>query len=200
MRNSKKFSSFLLIVLIAVLAACREEEPEEEIENTPQPSEATIQLSWAYNIEFAGFYAAAEQGFYENENLDVRLLEGGFNDEGQYIDPVAVVMNGDAQFGVMGGDNLLLSRAEGKPLVAIATIYQRSPVVFASLAENNIERPQDMVGHTVAVTEGNVTFTVYNALLASQGISRDQVTEIPRTDFTGAPLANGEVDVMPAFI
>jgi ABC-type nitrate/sulfonate/bicarbonate transport system substrate-binding protein len=154
----------------------------------------TVQLAWVNTAEYAGFYEAEEKGYYANENLAVQLNELG------ETSPIDEVATGKADFGITSADILLSARAKGSPVVAIATIYQRSPVAFISLAEKNITRPQDLIGKKVLVHFDGTTGLVYRALLASQGIDFSKVEGVPRTDFTNKPLLDGQVDVMDAFI
>ncbi|MBE7556491.1 MAG: ABC transporter substrate-binding protein [Anaerolineales bacterium] len=153
-----------------------------------------VQLAWVHGSEYAGFYEAEEKGYYAAENLAVKLNELGDTS------PIDQVVNGKADFGITSADTLLLARAKGAPVVAIATIFQRSPVAFISLAEKNISRPQDLVGKRVLVHFDGTTGLVYKALLAAQGIDPSKVEGVPRTDFSNKQLLDGEVDVSDAFI
>jgi NitT/TauT family transport system substrate-binding protein len=168
------------------------------VQGTTPPAEVSIQFSWTPTIEWAGFYVAEAEGYYAEENISVELLAGGYDADGNYIDPISEVLSGDADFGVTEAGILMEARAGGAPVVAIASIYQRHPLAMLSLAEKNITRPQDMIGKTVQVSENTVV--VYHALLAAQGIDPAQVNEVERTDFTTAPLINGEADVIDAWV
>jgi NitT/TauT family transport system substrate-binding protein len=95
---------------------------------------------------------------------------------------------------------LLLARAEGKPLVAVATIHQRSPVAFISLTERSISRPKDLIGKTVVVDLNGKTAIIYRALLTSQGINPADVNTQPRTDYSNDALLSGKADVMDAYL
>jgi NitT/TauT family transport system substrate-binding protein len=97
-------------------------------------------------------------------------------------------------------DRVLLARAAGKPVVAIATIYQRSPLAFVSLAKNNITKPQDFINKKVVVDLQGTTGIIYRALLASQSINETLVKTQPRVDYTNDALLNGQADVIDAFI
>jgi NitT/TauT family transport system substrate-binding protein len=163
-------------------------------------TQTSIQLSWLHSIEFAGFYAASQHGDYARAGLDVRVENGGFDVSGAYIDPVERVISGKSAFGVAGADVILKARAAGKPLVAIAAIYQRSPVVLISLPETNISSPQDLIGHHVLTEPETTVALTYAALLASQKIDRATIKETARTDFTVNPLFTGAADVLPGFI
>jgi NitT/TauT family transport system substrate-binding protein len=156
-----------------------------------------LQLDWIHTIEYSSFYTAQDQGAYAAANLDVTIET---LDQKLPVDAVDAVAAGKAQFGVTSADNLLFARAAGKPLVAIATIYQRSPVVFISLAKNKIIRPQDLVGKTVVLDLEGSTAIVYWALLSSQGIDATQVNTQPRSDYGNDSLLQGKADVIDAFI
>lgn len=153
-----------------------------------------VQLGWIHSIEYSGFYTAQDQGYYAAANLEVSL------DVLDQTEPVDQVMLGKAQFGVTSADVLLLARATGKPLVAIATIYQRSPVAYISLAKNHIIKPQDFINKTVVVDLKSGGGILLRALLASQSITEAQVNMQPRTDYTNDALLNGQADVLDAYI
>lgn len=196
--------ALLTVALLVFVAVCASgcggsAEPSVEEGREAAPSDQTsIRFSWIHSIEYAGFYAAEADGYYAEENLSVDLRGGGFDEDGNYLDPVTEVLDGEVDFGVMDAGVLVSARADGAPLVAIASIYQLHPIAFISLAEQGIERPQDLVGKSVDVSDNSLV--VYEALLNSQGIDPSTVNMIPRTDFTTKPLVNGEVDVIDAWV
>ena len=102
-----------------------------------------LQLRWHHQFQFAGYYAAEKQGFFEDAGLRVELVEGG---EG--LDAVQEVLNGRAEFGV-GNAELLLHYLEGAPLVALAPIFQHSPLALMSRRDAQIRHPKDLVGKKV---------------------------------------------------
>ncbi len=124
-------------LLLLSLAACR-------AAPTPPLTPVTVQLSFTHQAEYAGFYAADQQGFYAAEGLQVSFLEGGAE-----VDFLAPVSAGTAQFGIAQPADLILARAAGTPLRSIATIYRRSPVVFIALADTGITRPEDFAGERI---------------------------------------------------
>lgn len=197
MKANQLPQNLLLLVILFVLTALM----TSGCNSTDQPAVAaasatpvTVQLAWAHSSEYSGFYVAEEKGFYTKENLSVT-----FNTLGD-TSPIDLVVAGKADFGITSADNLLSARAKGSPVVAVATIFQRSPVAFISLAEKNITRPQDLIGKKVLVHFDGTTGLVYHALLASQRIDPAKVEGVPRTDFGNDPLLKGQVDVMDAFI
>jgi NitT/TauT family transport system substrate-binding protein len=190
----QNYLSILMAGLLMVLVATGCSSANQPVAAAAPATPVTVQLAWVHSSEYSGFYVAKEKGYYTNENLAVT-----FNALGD-TSPIDLVAEGKADFGITSADNLLSARAKGAPVVAIATIFQRSPVAFISLAKNNITGPQDLIGKKVLVHFEGTTGLVYNALLASQGIDPAKVEGVPRTDFSNQPLLDGQVDVMDAFI
>jgi ABC-type nitrate/sulfonate/bicarbonate transport system substrate-binding protein len=166
---------------------------------TVEPSvPVRVQLAWTHEYSSAFFYAAELNHHFDEEHLDVSLSEGGFVD-GSYVEPIDEVLSGEFDFGAASASGLLQARADGKPVVAIATIFQRNPTAIISLPESDINQPQDLIGKTVAVAEGGAT-RVLQTMLISQGIELDQVTIIPREGFGIEPLINHDVDALVGWI
>ena len=186
----------LLIVTTIVLSACGANTPAASTAAPKTP--VSIQLAWTHEYSSASFYAAEKNGHFAAQNLGVRLDVGGFTSTG-YIEPIAQVVNGTVDFGVTGATAIIQARAEGKPVVGIATILQRSPLAILSLANSGIRRPQDLIGRRVAVAEGGAS-QLYSLLLKSQQIDPAAVKTVPRVSFGIDPLVNGEVDAMVAWV
>ncbi len=194
--RSKTFVSILLLLSL-VLTACNNDDSKDE---TPAKSltDVKVQLSWAHTIEFAGFYEADAKGYYKNEGLKADLLAGGFDAEGNMVDPIAVVLSGAAEFGVAASENLITARSEGKPVVAIAAIYQRNPLVYASLLDSNIMTPADMKGKSIRNDPDSAVLLA--ALLKSANLTLDDLNLVTLGDYSTGPLLSGEVDILPAFV
>lgn len=188
--SKRRYLPFLLSVLVLVGVsgvACQQgEAPPADL--TP----ITVQLKYFHQAQFAGFYAADQNGFYAEEGLAVTFLEGG-----PRIDLETPVLDGSAQFGVTAGEQLIYSRAEGEPLRAIGVIFRRNPLVFMTLASSNIVQPQDIVGKTVQYNA--TTRLVLDAMFKRLGIPPGQYTEID-AGFDLARFYSGEVQVWNAFL
>lgn len=153
-----------------------------------------VALDWVHDVDYAGFYLAQDQGLYAAANLDVGILP--FTSTSS----LDMVLQGRAAFGISSADVLLQQRAQGQPLVAIATVYQRNPLGFAALGRSNIVRPHDLLGKRVALDPTGTSPYMLQAMLASQGLDASQVTVIPRTNFTNDALINQEADVIDVYI
>jgi NitT/TauT family transport system substrate-binding protein len=133
--------------------------------------QVVLQHFWTHGTLFAGFYVADQNEYYAEEGLSVQMVEGGVGVD--YLTPVA---EGAADFGYAGADELIVARAAGLPVRAIATIYRRSPSVLVALADSGITRPQDFIGRTIRVAPQ--TATHFHALMARIGIDSSQYTEV----------------------
>lgn len=129
----------------------------------------TIQLKWKHNFQFAGYYAALEQGYFDDEGLNVRIVEGGPG-----INPVTEVLEKKSQYGVEGSD-LIYYRLQKKPLVVLASIFQHSASALAALKSSGIMTPHDLSGKNVAMLVGNKPITEIVAMLEFEGVPLDSV-------------------------
>lgn len=155
----------------------------------------TIALKWVHQAQFAGLYYADKEGYFEDEGIEANFIPYNFEDS-----PIDLVLSGKAQFGVAGADELLMARAEGKPVKALAVIYQKNPVVAFSLEESGIKKPSDFIGKKVGIeTSQNIEFII-RAMLGVEGVDYDKdVLEVP-IGFDPAPLITGEVDVATGYL
>lgn len=159
--------------------------------------QVTVQLSWFHTVEFAGFYAAVDQGYYAAENISVTLKPGAFD-----IQPWRDVVEGRADFGITGGESLIIARSQGLPLRAIGTLFRRSPVVLIALQGSGIRTPKDMVGKRVGIISPNLDNTndiQLIAMLSNAGIAKTAVDLVPIEDYSIGSLTSGQMDVYSGF-
>lgn len=115
-------------------------------EATGTPDKVTLQLKWVTQAQFAGFYAALEEGYYEEEGLDVTLQPGGPD-----ITPEQVVASGQAEFGIDWLPALLAARDQGGDLVNIAQVFARSGMTEVTHKDSGITDVAGMKGKKVGV-------------------------------------------------
>ena len=104
----------------------------------------SLQLQWYSQAQFAGYYAAASQGYYEDEGLDVTILEGAAD-----IVPIDVLTSGDADFAISWVPKVLGSIEQGAAVTDIAQIFERSGTTQISMKDAGITKPADLKGKTV---------------------------------------------------
>lgn len=149
-----------------------------------------LQLKWLHQFQFAGYYAAVEQGFYTEAGLDVELVEPTTN-----WDITQVVLSGDAEYGVSNPD-LLLARARGEPVVALASIFQHTPHALLALKDSAYKTIHDLQGKRIMMEPGSAELF---ALLRAEQIPLDSLEIVPHTFNTDA-LADGTVDALSVYI
>lgn len=108
-----------------------------------------LQLKWVAQAQFAGYYAARDKGFYDEENLDVSILPGGAR-----VVPEAVIAGSGAEFGIDWLPSLLTARERDTPLVNIAQIFQYSGLRLVAFKNSGISGAPDLRGRRVAVWIG----------------------------------------------
>ncbi|WP_081535949.1 ABC transporter substrate-binding protein [Rhodovulum sp. P5] len=106
----------------------------------------TLQLKWVTQAQFAGYYVALEQGFYEEEDLNVTIKPGGPD-----IAPTQVIAGGGADVTVEWMPAALAAREKGLPLVNIAQPFKSSGMMLTCLKETGITGPEDFPGRTLGV-------------------------------------------------
>jgi NitT/TauT family transport system substrate-binding protein len=155
-------------------------------ETTP----VTLQLQWVTQAQFAGYYAAVDQGFYEAMCLDVTILEGAVD-----IVPQDVLASGDADFAISWVPKALASREAGANIVNIAQVFQRSGTLQVSFKDKNITTPADFKGKTV----GNWGFgnEVFAAMTEAGLDPAADVTNVQQ-QFDMVALLEGEIDAAEA--
>jgi NitT/TauT family transport system substrate-binding protein len=181
---------FVIIGLVAftLTAACS----PVAAEPVPVPDPVTLHLKWIHQAQFAGYYIAAEKGFYLDENIDISFIPGGPG-----IDNYASIKSGNAQFAVVRPEAIFTEHVGGADLRAIATIFQRNPFLLVSLASSGIEDPYDIPGHTAALG-GTASNLQVNAMFANLGIDMSDI-EVSDFNFNYDQFYSGEIDVFPAF-
>ena len=169
---------------------------------TPQPIMAqvsdnndfdpvTLHLKWTHAFQFAGYYAALEQGFYSKEGLEVTINEASIEHQA-----IETVLSGNAQYGIME-TQLLTERLSGEPLVVLAVIFQHSPYIILSRKDSNIRVVSDLAGRKIMVAPRGKT--ILQTMLTKEGLSLDIVEIVPHT-WNIVDIIDGTVDALVAYI
>lgn len=147
---------------------------------------ASLQLSWLHSVQFGGSYIALDRGWYDG--LDVTLLQGGPNAP---VEPP--VVSGSALIGISAADYTAAAVAEGAPFKIIGVAMQKNPFVVASLPENPVNTPADLVGKRIGMALANTP--VLETLCTLNDVDVDGIEVVP-TQYSAQPLLAGEVDCL----
>ena len=153
------------------------------------PARVTLQLKWKHQWQFAGYYAALEKGYYREAGLDVSLKEAPETGA-----PSEAVLRGEAQFGIASSD-LVLMRAQGKPVVSLAVIFQHSPMVLLALESHGISHVHDLVGKKLLFEPGAEELQAY---LIREGMPMERF-QLENRGFDERSFLNGTADALTAY-
>ena len=123
-----------LAVLLAVIGGTYFYTKQPFTTEAGQLEKTSLRLAWVYDMAEAGLFVAQDQGSFRKNGIDIKIEQGGLG-----LDPIKLVAAGTNDFGVAGAGNLLLARAQGVPVVAIAAEFQHTPVGFIVRANSNIQ-------------------------------------------------------------
>jgi NitT/TauT family transport system substrate-binding protein len=202
-----------LRVLVAVLAmslvaaACSDDNDDEPAAqsstddggassgDTAEGDELTpvsLQLQWFAQAQFAGYYAALAEGYYEDEGLDVEIVEGGVD-----IVPQTQVATGAADFAIAWVPKALASREQGEAITNIGQIFQRSGTLQVSWADDGISGVEDLAGKNVGNWGFGNEFELF-AGLQQAGIDPQSGVTLVQQQFDMAALLAREIDAAQA--
>jgi len=150
----------------------------------------TLQLKYLHQFQFAGYYAALEQGYYREAGLDVSIKESLSSKK-----VVEKVLSGAVDFGV-GSSNLLLARDQGKPVVVLNVIFQHSPYILIMSEQSSRDGIRSIIGKKVMIGPQAIDL---KAFIKKENISFADLQQLPHS-FNIKDLINGKVDVYSGFL
>jgi ABC-type nitrate/sulfonate/bicarbonate transport system substrate-binding protein len=136
---------------------------------TAPATKVTVVLDYTPNTNHAGVYIAKQQGLYAKAGLDVDIVEPDQSGS------IAQVAAGNAQFAFSYAEEVLPRRAEGTPVVSIATALRTNTSSLVAPVDRHIIRPRDLVGKTYATYGGPIEAPLIKALVACDGGDPDAV-------------------------
>lgn len=129
-----------------------------------------IRLPMGYipNVQYAPFYLAADRGFFADAGVEIEF------DYALETDAVTRVGAGEAPFGLASGEQVLLARAQGIPVVYVLAWFQDFPVAVAAPSGSGIDAPQDLAGMRIGIPGlFGASYIGYRALLRAAGLPED---------------------------
>jgi NitT/TauT family transport system substrate-binding protein len=151
--------------------------------------DVTLQLKWVTQSQFAGYYVALENGYYEEEDLNVTIKPGGPD-----IAPTQVLAGGGADVTVEWMPAALAAREKGLPMVNIAQPFKSSGMMLTCRKDAGIATTDDFAGKTLGVWFfGNeFPFLSWMSQLGLPTDGSDSGVEVLKQGFNVDPLLNGQ--------
>ncbi|MGA1161832.1 MAG: ABC transporter substrate-binding protein [Ilumatobacteraceae bacterium] len=151
-----------------------------------------LQLQWFAQAQFAGYYAAVDQGFYADQCLNVSIVEGGVD-----IVPQQQLADGAVDFALSWVPKALASREAGANIVNIAQVFQRSGTLQVSFKDSGITSPADFAGKKIGNWGFGNEFEIF-AALTKAGLDPAGDVELVQQQFDMAALLAGDIDAAEA--
>ncbi len=163
---NRKIILFSLVILSLVLTSCAAGQ-----QTSGALTAVKLPLGYVPNVQFAPLYVAIEKGYFKDEGIDVSL------DYNMETDSVALMGAGQLQFAIVSGEQVLLGRSKGLPVVYTAAWYSNFPVGVIVDPDKHVTEPADLKGLNIGLpgTYG-ANYIGLRALLAAGGLKESDVT------------------------
>lgn len=148
-----------------------------------------LRLQWTPQTQFAGYYMAAEKGFYKDMGLDIKIEPGGPG-----IFSIQEIADKKTDFATSWLVSAIRMRANGVKLIHIGQIFQKSALMLIAKKSRGIDSIQKFPGHTLGVWPGD--FQLLPKALLRKNRIRD--VKVINQDFSMEPFIKGEIDIASA--
>ncbi|MCU1481676.1 MAG: transporter substrate-binding protein [Subtercola sp.] len=151
-----------------------------------------LQLQWFTQAQFAGYYAALDQGYFKDEGLDVTIVEGGTD-----IVPQTQLADGAVDYAVAWVPKALASREQGAGITDVGQVFQRSGTLQVSMADKNIKTAADLKGKVVGNWGYGNEFEMF-AGITKAGLDPATDVQLVQQAFDESGLLDGSIDAAQA--
>jgi NitT/TauT family transport system substrate-binding protein len=151
-----------------------------------------LQLQWFTQAQFAGYFAAVDQGYFRDQGLDVQILEGGVD-----IVPQTVLAQGQADYAIAWVPRALASREEGAEITDVGQVFQRSGTLQVSFKGKNIAGPGDLKGKKVGNWGFGNEFELF-AGMTEAGLDPAKDVTLVQQQFDMQALLRNDIDAAQA--
>lgn len=164
-----------VLLIVSALSGCQAQDQS----SSPDLTKVTVVLDWVPNTNHTGLYAARELGYYQEEGLDVDIIQPSEGGSAQLI------AAGQGDFGVSYQEEVTVARSQNIPVVAIATVIQHNTSGFASPVHKNIKNPRDFEGKTYGGWGSPAEDAMIKAVMSQEGadFSKVNILNIGSSDF-----------------
>lgn len=205
----KRFLTFTLAMMLAItaLTGCNSKEStppkKESLENSTEilpDSKKVVLNEVAHSIFYAPMYVALEEGYFEEEGINLELVTGFGADK-----VMTAVLSGEADIGFMGSEASIYAYNEGANdyVVNFAQLTQRAGNFLVAREEMPDFKWNDLRGKTVlGGRKGGMPQMVFEYILKQHGLDpQKDVTINQNIDFgsTAAAFAEGQADYTVEF-
>lgn len=180
-------------VAALALGACAAPAETDDSGDFEPLTEVSLQLQWLPQAQFAGYYVALDQGYFEEEGFDtVNILPSGGD-----IVPQDALVAGDVDFAIAWVPKVLGTlEATGAELTDIAQVFQKSGTLQVSFKDTGVASVADFEGKRIGSWGFGNEWEIF-AAMAAEGLDSTSVA-ITTQDFSMNALLDGDVDAAQA--
>ena len=194
-RRSRLTTAAVAAVMALVVSSCGGDSGESDDEPSASGdgdlTPVKLQLQWVAQAQFAGYYAALDQGFYEDEGLDVEIVEGGPD-----IVPQDALASGDVDYAISWVPKVLGSIEQGAQITNVAQIFERSATMQISFKDKGITSPADLKGKNVGSWGFGNEWELF-AGMQKEGVTLEDINLVQQAfDMNG--MLQGDIDAAQA--
>jgi NitT/TauT family transport system substrate-binding protein len=162
----------ILLALAFFAAACAPAEAQPTAEPTSPPlTHVRLPMGYIPNVQYAPFYIAVEKGYFREAGVEVEF------DYSFETDGVSLVGANNLQFALVSGEQVLLARAQGLPVVYVLAWWQDYPVAVVARAESGIQSPADLAGRKIGLPGMfGASYIGLRALLNAGGVQESEAS------------------------
>jgi NitT/TauT family transport system substrate-binding protein len=161
---------FLVLIGSLLLTACSGLGGNKAQKTKPPLTVIRLPMGYIPNVQFAPFYVAVEKGYYNQAGLEIQF------DYKSETDGVALVGANQLPFSLVSGEQVLLARSQGLPVVYVMAWWQDYPVAVASMPEQGIHTPADLKGKKIGLPGlYGASYVGLRALLNAGGLREEDV-------------------------
>lgn len=178
-----------LLLLSIFLVGCSTTDQDQT------PEAVTLAMGFVPNVQFAPFYVAVEKGYFADEGIQIEFDYGWETDLLKLVGSQGLGTKPGLQFAIGSGDQVILARSQGLPVVYVLNWYRRFPVCVVSLQSTGIQEPADLQGRRIGTpaTYG-ASYIGWRALLEAVGLDASEVELISIGYTQVGALTEGQVD------
>ncbi len=168
MKRNAHIPLALMLVLLVISTACAS--PQSQQTQDLSLDHVHITMGYRPDIQFSPLYMAIEEGFAEEEGIEIEITHL------PETEAVQLVGVDELQFAIVSGEQVLLARAQGLPVVYVMAWWQDYPVAVAAPKGSGIENPSDFEGKRIGIPGlYGASYIGFRALLKSGNLTEDDV-------------------------
>ena len=165
---------------------------------TASAQSVRVGLGYLPDVQFAPFYLAEVEGFYEEQGLEVEFQHGFVTE----LYPL--LAQGKLEFVVGDAEDVIALRTQdeqGAPFKYVMAMYQQVPNVLFAKADAGITSLADLEGKTLGIPGlFGTSYTSLQAMLEAAGLQESDLS-IEQIGFTQVEaVLSGRVDVAMGFV